>query len=960
MEYLFMAQKKLQTQSTQTDGHWLVTTLICSTILGVQLFGQNVKAAANESVPSQNQQDAGQTMAYQPDVCLLNGNDSLGNTNTSASSGITDSQTITSEAINPQSQSVNFNDSSTSTSYDDIDTISTSTITSQLSAQTSDFNQQLINTDKLQVSTTDNITANNPFSFSQPDEQMLDNIKSQVISIAQNAGIEDQLQFAIDNIQQTIIDTNGQPTGNQNLDMLLKQFQTLNAQQDVMISMALGLTKINWWDAITNIVGGLAPALLMPLNIFNPQDSSDQSPAIPVKDTFFQLIPTIIDNIVNQGTQSIMSLTEVNTKIVDDARPMGNLLYSRGYVQKNTPVYVDSSSDAILGKIDDYNVAITSIGAKQNGRIPFQYANNIGWVNEQATTRSRQVYDDDFNWTHFTRDDMSSIAENVNNPKYQAPRPVDQTLNQELKGAIQRSSLLGRQEALEVWDSWPVQNTDGTLANYHGYHLVIGLTAPKGGISAKMGLFSQPINGSQTGVNSWTYLGNLFNQFGEGAVANDPYLKYMQAEWSGSTVMLNPNDDTLRVFYTNHTHLMTPGGQVLTTAQISVEAKDNDWANGLVINHSKTTDHRSLYAGDGKLYQNQQNMAGFAGSVWDDYCLRDPHLVADHNQYYLVFEGNTGTQTGNQGLDNFYNQAYYSKDRDTFLKERQRLIDSVGTNEYQQTYMANAAIGIMSLNPDFTVKEVMNPLVTANAANDELERPNLVHFQNKWYLFSDTRGSHMASTDLLVHGNDQNNYPIYMLGFVSEDGINGHYKPLNGNGLVLVSNIPQDSPDFTYAHYVIPNQDPNSNEFVVTAYLNHKTFAPSLLLKIDGDSTTMVTDQVLGQGDVVVTPTRYSTYLSDQNSQSDFGLNLLPNRIFESMLSALSHPTDQSVDNSSISATSQHSATSQSQENSLAAMNSQSQSLSTALPQAGLLANHDYTWSAFWTTLVGLTSFGNN
>ncbi|CAH1850882.1 glycoside hydrolase family 68 protein [Convivina intestini] len=619
---------------------------------------------------------------------------------------------------------------------------------------------------------------------------------------------------------------------------------------------------------MSNIVEALGPALLLPLNEWNSPDMDSPNAMGPTKDSLLQTMPLIIGNIWQQGQQSLQTLGAVNTKIVDDNSPMNESIYSLDYVQKDTPVYVDAYSNQTLGQIDDYNVALVSLGHASNGRLPFQFTpSSIGWVDVQATTKSRQVYYDDYGIGHLTRENLQSISQNVNNPQYQAPRPVSKSLNQELEDAVLRRPITGRQEPLNVWDSWPVQNPDGTLANFHGYHLVIGLTAPAGGISAKMGLFSQPIDGHPTGTNSWTYLGYLFNQFGEGAVADDPYLKYMQAEWSGSTIMLNPDDNTLRVFYTNHTHLMTPGGQVLTTAQITIDPKNNSWANGLFINHSKTTDHRSLYAGDGKLYQNQDNMAGFAGSVWDDYCLRDPHLVFDNNQYYLVFEGNTSTSNGNQGLDNFYNQAYYTSDKEAFVKERQRLIQSTGSKEYQLTYLANAAIGIMSLNPDFTVKEVMKPLVTANAVNDELERPNLIHFQNKWYLFTDTRGDRMASSDVHVHGNDADQYPIYMLGFVSEDGINGHYQPLNGNGLVLVSNIPKNSPDFTYAHYVIPNQDPNNNEFVVTAYLHNKSFAPSLLLKIDGHSTTMVTDHVLGQGDLVVTPTKYPAYLGNDANQ---------------------------------------------------------------------------------------------
>ncbi|CAK1242762.1 Glucan-binding domain (YG repeat) [Fructobacillus fructosus] len=85
----------------------------------------------------------------------------------------------------------------------------------------------------------------------------------------------------------------------------------------------------------------------------------------------------------------------------------------------------------------------------------------------------------------------------------------------------------------------------------------------------------------------------------------------------------------------------------------------------------------------------------------------------------------------------------------------------------------------------------------------------------------------------------------YMFGFVSEDGILGHYKPLNGNGLVLASD--NTGKDYTYSFLVVPNSD-NSNRFIVTSYLDVRTFGASFEMEINGDQTRIINDRVYNQG----------------------------------------------------------------------------------------------------------------
>ncbi|GIC69709.1 glycoside hydrolase family 68 protein [Fructobacillus tropaeoli] len=89
----------------------------------------------------------------------------------------------------------------------------------------------------------------------------------------------------------------------------------------------------------------------------------------------------------------------------------------------------------------------------------------------------------------------------------------------------------------------------------------------------------------------------------------------------------------------------------------------------------------------------------------------------------------------------------------------------------------------------------------------------------------------------------------YLLGFSSDEGINGTYKPLNSNGLVIAGQGEGTNPtSFTYSYLVIPNGNDKSNRFVVTSFEKNSTFAPSYLLNINGNKTSMITNKILGQG----------------------------------------------------------------------------------------------------------------
>lgn len=457
---------------------------------------------------------------------------------------------------------------------------------------------------------------------------------------------------------------------------------------------------------------------------------------------------------------------------------------------------------------------------------------------------------------HLSRSDVSSIESKAkSSSKYRAPDFKEDTLLSNIPSSKKYNSKTGKWEPVIVWDSWPVTTPDGTVANYHGYRLTMGLTGVGGRADAggaKIGLYAQKISDTNTDASSWIYLGDVFSTFGEGRdrTKKDKYLDDITSEWSGSTVMMKESDSTLRVFYTN-AMLKGNQGQALTTAQVTVDSKDgSDWNSGLTINHQKAKDHKTVFVGDGKIYQKVSQVEWKKG-LQDSFAMRDPHFVVDGDKYYLTFEGNTGTDYGYQGKNNFLNSSYYGKSS-FFKKEVTRLSKRANQDEYNHAYLANAALGKLELTSDFTVKKVMKPMVTANASTDEMERPNLFQYKGKWYLFTCFWGNKLVTNNQYYGGK------TYMFGYVSDNGINGTYEPLNGNGLVLQSYFAETDPRDAYAWLVVKPSKIENNRFVVTSFQQNRTFSPSFILKLNGHSTEMVNNEVLDQGALETTGKKYA------------------------------------------------------------------------------------------------------
>lgn len=452
-----------------------------------------------------------------------------------------------------------------------------------------------------------------------------------------------------------------------------------------------------------------------------------------------------------------------------------------------------------------------------------------------AKDQGSTVYKETYGILHLTRYDMVKVSkQQQNSAQFEVPQ-FDASTIKNIPSA----------QGSDVWDSWPLQNADGTVANYHGYHIVFALAGdPNNGNDTHIYLFYQKVG--DTSLDSWRNAGRVFTD-GDKFVPNDPYLKFQTQEWSGSATLTN--DGKVRLFYTDFSGSPEDGGsgdsdQVITTSQVNLSQPD---ASTLKVDGVQ--DHKSIFdAGNGTTYQNVQQFKNEGLFIsGDNHTLRDPHFVEDNGQKYLVFEANTGTADGYQGDQQLFNRAYYGGSYQFFQNEKDQLLLSP---KKPLASLANGALGIVELNNDFTVKKVLKPLITSNTVTDEIERANVFKMNGKWYLFTDSRGSKMTINGI-------GDKDIYMLGFVS-DSLTGPYKTLNQSGLVLHMDLDPTDLTFTYSHFAVPQS--SGNNVVITSYMtnrgfytdHHSTFAPSFLLNIQGSKTSVVPNSVLPQGQLTV------------------------------------------------------------------------------------------------------------
>lgn len=425
----------------------------------------------------------------------------------------------------------------------------------------------------------------------------------------------------------------------------------------------------------------------------------------------------------------------------------------------------------------------------------------------------------------------------------------------------------GEEATMDIWDSWPAQDPEtGYMQNWNGYQLAVAMIGiPHKSDSHLYLLYNK--YGDNNFAN-WKVAGSIFGY------NNDP----KTGQWSGSA-MLNA-DGSIQLFYAN---VLAQESNNQRVATITVNIGEN--ADGVYIK-STENDH-ILFIGDGTVYQNYEQWKNSENRGANNPQMRDGHVSKDSDgTYYLAFETATGDLGDDpEGADNLYDWSRYGGNAAYNVSELFKFLNSTDMNT--RAAVSNSAIGLLKLdmsdpkNPkvatDENGKQVLyKPLVKTVLSGDEIERPDLIKLNGKYYLFVDGRVNHASDTDFAVQINIAVGDNVTMLGFVS-DKVDGDYIPLNGDGLVLGASVPSTWRTATYSYYVVKINPANLKSDKITVngvtydkdyFVNHvvlinsymgnrgeiagkglnSTLGPSFLVLVDGDKTTVLANSVTDQG----------------------------------------------------------------------------------------------------------------
>lgn len=360
-----------------------------------------------------------------------------------------------------------------------------------------------------------------------------------------------------------------------------------------------------------------------------------------------------------------------------------------------------------------------------------------------------------------------------------------------------------------VWDTWPLQNRDGSLAIVNGYKVAFALVAPRSlgwgdrHTEARIGMFY-----SKNGKD-WTYAGIPYSY--------DKALGHMQ--WAGTSML--DEDGKVHLFYTatgDKSNWENNGWTERAEQRIAKTTFDiKGDKNGIHLTNEGP--HQIILEADGKYYESIEN--------WNRNIItafRDPFFFQDPNtgKEYIIFEGQAGTEGK--------------------LKP-----ENIGDEEYRKTHnvpagaeLYNGNIGIAEvLDNDITKLKLLPPLLESIGTNHQMERPHVVVNGDDYYLFTI---SHTFTYAPGLTG------PDGVYGFVGK-GLRSDYKPMNGSGLVIGN--PQDNPYQAYSWMVLPNQQ-------VISFINEPkdengevkfggTFSSTLKVNLDGDQSEITKEQKAGE-----------------------------------------------------------------------------------------------------------------
>ena len=524
----------------------------------------------------------------------------------------------------------------------------------------------------------------------------------------------------------------------------------------------------------------------------------------------------------NQDTQNQVGGFTDTTQSTNDYA--SNSVSDTSYVQNNDAVVynLDPQTVQMLRAADVNPKDLTEVQLKEVRKL------NFNDLDKDTSTQ----------WTY---DQYAGVAKKMidQDAQYRVPYFNAKKIKN-MPATVTRDAQTGKVAELEIWDSWPVQDAKtGRVVNYKGYQLMIAMMGIPQQNDAHIYLLYNKYNDNN--FNHWKCAGPIF---GFNAKPTDQ-------EWSGSATV--NKDGSIQLFYTDVDTRENTNHQKIST--VNLKLKVNKKKNTISI--AKRSHRHVLFEGDGYHYQTYKQWKSTNKGA-DNVAMRDAHVISVGGQRYLIFEASTGSNNY-QGENQVYNWKNYGG---TPKQALQNFLKVTANDDMRsRATWANAAIGIIRLtknenNPK--VAEVLPPLVNSLMVSDEIERPNIIPMNGKYYLFATTRLNRGTGDDLWQQADAKVGDNVAMLGWVS-DHLTYGYRPLNGDAAVLVASVPFNWRTSTYSYYAVPVKG-NKKEVLVTSYMTNRgfasgpnkrsTMAPAFLVRIDGD-TTKVENIATAQGDWV-------------------------------------------------------------------------------------------------------------
>ena len=354
---------------------------------------------------------------------------------------------------------------------------------------------------------------------------------------------------------------------------------------------------------------------------------------------------------------------------------------------------------------------------------------------------------------------------------------------------IEDRDVVAVADGIDIWDSWPIRTPDGSIADVCGHVVWVALAAPAIGDPGQRHDIAEHRAFRANDDGSFTDLGPLF---GEGDALGT-------RQWAGSTVL---DGDRLTAFYTA---VGLPGSGGGGFRQRPAAATARLLCDDGVPRFVDWSEHAEILQPDPDRYDTADQSSGEPGFI---KAFRDPFPFTDPatGEHYLFFTASLPADASSTAFNGAIGVARRAGD-------------------------GGDALGGWDL---------LDPVVTADGTNNELERPHVVVHGGRYYLFFSTQ-RRTFHPDVAA--------PTGLYGFVG-DSILGPYRPLNGHGLVLAN--PVERPLQAYSWLVLNDAsvvgfvdsygvDGATGDVITTDVRDARraafggTFSPTVHLVLDGD-----------------------------------------------------------------------------------------------------------------------------